>query len=301
MLSGGIGSWAAGKRAREQYPDADFVNLFCDTKVEDVDTYRFMRESAANIGGRLIEIADGRDIWQVFKDTRFLGNSRVATCSQTLKLDVSRRWLEGNCDPARTVVIVGIDWTEVHRYDRLRDRWAEQGWTYEAPLCDPPYLTKDDLHAWAAREGLAMQRLYQLGAAHANCGGGCVKMGIGGFARLYQSDPCTFAEWEANEADLREFLERDDVAILRDRTREAREAYARRLDPEWEYRTWKEDVDGDLVTRDNLPAAVPITLSELRERLEAGGQVDMFDIGGCGCFVDDDAGDNPALRVRVAA
>lgn len=30
----------------------------------------------------------------------------------------------------------------------------------------------------------------------------------------------------------------------------------------------------------------PLPLAVLRERIEAGGQVDLFEIGGCGCFVD---------------
>lgn len=42
--------------------------LFCDTKTEDADTYRFMREAAANVGGQLVEIADGRTIWEVFEE-----------------------------------------------------------------------------------------------------------------------------------------------------------------------------------------------------------------------------------------
>ena len=100
-----------------------------------------------------------------------------------LKREKCDRWLTENCDPATDVVYVGIDWSEVHRFDRLRERRAADGWTYKAPLCDAPYLTKDDLHDWATREGLRKQRLYVLGMPHANCGGGCVKMGQGGFAR----------------------------------------------------------------------------------------------------------------------
>ena len=33
----------------------------------------------------------------------------------------------------------------------------------------------------------------------------------------------------------------------------------------------------------------PLSLRQLRERIQNGGQVDMFDIGGCGCFVEDQA------------
>ncbi len=33
--------------------------------------------------------------------------------------------------------------------------------------------------------------------------------------------------------------------------------------------------------------ARPLTLRQLRMRLEAGQQCNMFDIGGCGCFIDE--------------
>lgn len=254
MFSGGIGSWAAAKRVAERHGTDDLTLLFTDTLIEDADTYRFLEEAAANVGGELVRVADGRTPWDVFRETRFLGNSRVARCSHDLKQIAAAEWLAANCDPASTVCYVGIDWTEEHRFHRIRDIRAADGWTYEAPLCDPPYLTKEQAHGWAEREGLTKQRLYRLGMPHANCGGGCVKMGIGGFARLFYADPCRFTEWEENEEALR--AELGDVSILRDRS-------------------------GGTTT--------PLTLRELRERVQGGGQVDMFDIGGCGCFVDEEA------------
>ena len=36
----------------------------------------------------------------------------------------------------------------------------------------------------------------------------------------------------------------------------------------------------------------PLTMRMFRERIEAGAQIDMFEIGGCGCFVDEP--DEPA-------
>lgn len=249
MYSGGVGSWAAAKRVAAQHGTDHLTLLFCDTKTEDADTYRFLRESAANVGGRLVEVADGRTIWEVFRDTKFLGNSRVDPCSRILKREVAQRWLADNCDPASTVVYVGIDWSEEHRFTRLRERHLP--WVYQAPLCEAPYLGKREIHEWATREGLRQQRLYQMGAAHANCGGGCVKMGIGGFARLLAADPTTYAEWERQEQSLRNDL--GDVAILTDRRNGER---------------------------------VPMTLHGLRLRLNSGEQVDLFDIGGCGCFAE---------------
>lgn len=271
MFSGGVGSWAAAKRVAERHGADDLTLLFTDTLIEDEDTYRFLREAAANVGGTLVEIADGRTPWEVFRDARFLGNTRVARCSHDLKQKVADRWLTKNCDPAATVCYVGIDWTEEHRFSGspgwdeatpeerreqkmkpgLRRIMAEKGWRYEAPLCEPPYLAKEQVHEMADREGLEKQRLYRLGMPHANCGGGCVKMGQGGFARLYMQWPERFAEWERNEEALR--AELGNVAILRDRRGKR--------------------------TR-------PLPLRALRERLEAGAECDLFDIGGCGCFVD---------------
>jgi hypothetical protein len=253
MYSGGIGSWAAAKRVSAQHGTENLTLLFCDTKVEDQDTYRFLREGAANVGGQLVEIADGRTIWEVFRDERYLGNTMADPCSKILKRKLADKWLDQNCDQARTTIYVGIDWTEEHRYQRLAER--RKPWSYQAPLCQPPYLSKLDLHVWAAREGLKRQRLYDLGMPHANCGGGCIKAGVGHFAKLYKALPEVFAHWETEEEKLREQL--GDVSILRDRT-------------------------GGATNR--------LTLRALRERLEREETVDVWDIGGCGCFVDSDAG-----------
>jgi 3'-phosphoadenosine 5'-phosphosulfate sulfotransferase (PAPS reductase)/FAD synthetase len=253
MFSGGAGSWAAAKRVAETYGTEGLTLLFADTKIEDPDLYRFLGEAAANVGGELVVIADGRTPWEVFRDARFLGNSRLAHCTFELKQKPADRWLKANRDPSETVVYVGIDWTEEHRYKRLRDIRARQGWTYEAPLCEPPYLDRRDVFDWLEREGITRPRLYSLGFSHNNCGGGCVKAGIGHFAHLYRTLPEVYAEWEANEEGLRVFLARPDIAMLTEQ-------------------------------RDNISR--PLTLRELRERIEDGFQPDLFDIGGCGCSVE---------------
>lgn len=60
MYSGGAGSWATAKRVAEQVGTEDLVLLFADTKMEDEDLYRFLHESAANVGGHLEVVVDGR-------------------------------------------------------------------------------------------------------------------------------------------------------------------------------------------------------------------------------------------------
>jgi 3'-phosphoadenosine 5'-phosphosulfate sulfotransferase (PAPS reductase)/FAD synthetase len=254
MFSGGVGSWAAAKRVAHEHGTDGMVLLFTDTRMEDPDLYRFIEEGAANIGAPLVTVADGRTPWQVYADERFLGNSRIDPCSKILKRQQADAWLIANCDPADTICYVGIDWTEMHRFDRLAPRKAAQGWTYRAPLCAPPYLNRRDVFDWLEREGIRRPALYDLGFSHNNCGGFCCKAGQGHFARLLDVLPERYAYHEAKEQEMREYLGRD-VSMLKD-------------------------------TRGG--ESVPLTLRMLRERIQAEpDQIDLFEIGGCGCFLDE--------------
>ncbi len=252
MFSSGIASWAAAKRVVAQHGPADVTLLFADTGIEDQDNYRFLDEAAANVGVPVTRLADGRTPWQVFHDERFLGNARVDPCSRVLKREVLDRWRDQHCTPEDAVVYIGLDWTEGHRLARLQQH--VQPWIYQAPLMAAPYLSKRDMLAWAEREGLTPPRLYALGFPHANCGGFCIKAGQAQFALLLRVLPHRYAEHEDEEGRLRERLGKD-VAILRDRT-------------------------GGTTT--------PLTMRAFRERLESGGQADLFEWGGCGCMTPAD-------------
>lgn len=268
MYSGGLGSWATAVLVLQDIAeDGDRVTLlFADVKGastsphvgEDEDTYRFIRETAADFIGHssdltveLITVADGRDIWQVFKDDRFLGNSRLANCSKYLKQKPARDWLEANTDPDTSVVYVGIDWTEAHRIPAIVRGY--QPWRAVAPLTEPPYYTREQLEGWLRDIGIELPRLYRAGFPHNNCGGGCVRAGQAQFALLLREHPERFRYWEDSEQELRDHLDAD-VSILRDRT------------------------NGQ---------SRPMTLREFREGIEAQTQLfDPNDFGGCGCFVD---------------
>lgn len=158
-----------------------------------------------------------RAIDRIFRDVRFLGNSRVDPCSRVLKRQLSYKWLIENCDPAETAIYVGIDWSERHRIDRLAARRFEDGgWRYEAPMCDAPYLTKPMMLDWLKREGIQPPRLYAMGFAHNNCGGFCIKAGLGHFARLLSVMPDRYRYHEEQEQALRDHLGRQDVTIVRE-------------------------------------------------------------------------------------
>lgn len=265
MFSGGIGSWAAAKRVALEHGTDDLYLVFTDVKGnnpsdnvgEDPDTYRFIQDAVANIGGHYIYLNTGLDIWGVFAKERFLGNSRLAKCSHELKQKPARKWLNENCDPENTIVYVGIDWTETHRIPAIVRNYLP--YKAEAPLTVEPYLSKQQMIDWATSEGLKTPRLYDLGFAHNNCGGGCVRAGQGQFKKLLLLMPERYAEWEKQEEKMRVLLDRD-VSILRRTVNGVRET---------------------------------VTLKTLREEITSEPSlVDDFDLGGCGCFVESEDADD---------
>src|SRR5687768_1986786 len=107
MFSSGAGSAVACKRWADRHGTDDLTLMFADVNMEHPDNYRFLHEAAEWVGGELVILDnDGRTIWDVFKAGRFLGNTRVDLCSRVLKREPMRAWLEANCDPADTTVLL---------------------------------------------------------------------------------------------------------------------------------------------------------------------------------------------------
>jgi hypothetical protein len=262
MFSGGIGSWATAKIVAERHGTDDLYLLFADVKGqaesphigEDEDTYRFIDDALKNIGGgTYVYLNEGRDIWTLFSEQNFLGNSRVANCSKILKQRPARKWLKENADPADSIIYVGIDWSEIHRMGAIVKNYLP--YKAEAPLTEPPYYDKNQLIEWANNEGLKTPRLYDLGFAHNNCGGGCVRAGQGQFKKLLDVMPDRFAVWEQKEQEMRDQTGKD-ISILREMVNGIRQ---------------------------------PLPLTVLRERAQDQPfLIDELDLGACGCFVQDD-------------
>lgn len=297
QISGGTGSYLAARRYVDQHGAENFGLLFTDTLCEDQDAYRFLIASAADLMGVCISpqdipaiedfpawedrpaykafvlslagwarraipglfwVADGRDVWDVYEAKRFLGNSRIDPCSMVLKRQIANRWLEENCAPGETQIIVGIDHEEEHRFAGgrknvgIRALWAERGWTALAPLCDAPFLSWPQRLAQLTDHGLWLPRLNRLGFAHNNCGGFCCKAGIGHWRLMALVFPERYAYAERRELEIREML--GDVAMLTDRRGGEKK---------------------------------PLTLEALRRRDLSPEEAS--DMGGCGCFFGDTA------------
>ena len=263
-FSGGTGSWYTARRVVDRWGTDGLVLLFADTLVEDPDLYRFLDQAAADIGVPVTRVCDGRTPEQVDVDRRWLSNSRVAQCSLELKIKPCRAWLEANCDPASTVLYVGIDWSETDRIAGIVKGWAP--WQVEMPLTLPPNADPHEIAAELGRRGIKPPLLNRLGFPHNNCGGTCIRGGQAQWLHLLRTFPDRYAAKEAHEQRMRDELGAD-VAILRDR------------------------VGG---------ASRPLTLTVLRQRADADdGQLsllDQDDWGGCGCFLDPQAQETGGVR-----
>ena len=184
FFSGGISSYCAAKLTIETCGSKNVTLLFTDTLTEDEDLYRFIRDAAHKFQCRFVWLKEGRDVWQVFNDIKFIGNTRFDPCSRILKREIARAWINENAQQA--VLVFGFDEFEKNRAERVSKAYAPQ--LCEFPLIENiiSYSAKIDL---VLRGGIQLPRLYKLGFSHNNCGGFCVKAGQAHFANLYRTMP----------------------------------------------------------------------------------------------------------------
>lgn len=199
-------------------------------------------------------IADGRTPWEVFKDVRFIGNSRLAQCSHVLKQEMAAKWVSEhyplqNGEAPEVTLYLGIDWTEEHRTKAPIKNWSP--YTVNFPMCSEPFLDKHDTLRMLDRVSIKQPRLYEMGFSHNNCSGACVRAGQGHWAKVYEQMPKAYRYQERKEQEMRDYLGKD-VSILK----QVRDKVTYRL-----------------------------TLTDLRSRIEGKCDIDRDDIGGCGCFV----------------
>ena len=295
FFSSGAASWATAKRVAASQGTENLKLLFTDTLNEDADNYRFLIEGAANVLGAeisltlrqwaaavppvweiearkeeipklaerameelpgLVWLIDGRDVWDVFRDVRYIGNNRVDPCSRVLKRESARKWIKTNYNalPANEACLyLGLDWSEEHRGDAPRQHWFPFQVRY--PLMERPLLTKQDILDWAELDGVNPPQMYSEEFDHANCAGFCVKTGQGQFYRLLMNRPEVYAYHERRQEEVME-----QTGITNGFIRKT-------IDKELHY----------------------LTLRQFREQVQGGEQVDMFSVGGCDCFMPEEA------------
>lgn len=127
-------------------------------------------------------------------------------------------------------------------------------------MCDEPLMNKIDVVKELESLGIDTPRLYGLNFQHNNCNSFCVRAGQGHFANVLKTNRPLFLYHEQKEQEIRKHIGKD-VSILRKQKDGVRFNY---------------------------------TLHDLRMDVEGGHEedIDMLDIGGCGCFVTDEEDNN---------
>jgi hypothetical protein len=197
-LSGGTASAVAAERAIARHGRSSIDLWFADTAWEDEDLYRFVADLMARWGGELIVHRDGRTPLEVAEQQQVIPNNGIAPCSYHLKIKPFRAYLATARKPL--TVCLGLDWREQHRMARPAAAYGEiAGVTVDFPLMWRP-LDYRPYSEVVASWGIDPPRLYALGFPHNNCGGRCVRQGIGEWQRLLVTFPERNAEvrdWES--------------------------------------------------------------------------------------------------------
>jgi hypothetical protein len=232
-FSGGVSSaWCAGWALR-MFKKEDVVFLFHDTKEEDPDTYRFIKQMAAKLDHPVTERSDGRSVTEIFDDENAIANNRMAFCSRILKAEQRDRYFKevretepckhcGSLYSAHTKKsqtcpagyqaelfnILGFSAVEWQRVQRASARAEADGYVSRFPMIEDK-ITKQAAADWCLELGVRPPLMYTW-SEHANCVG-CVRGGKAYWLAVAENAPEIFEQRAALE-------ERFGHTILKDTT-----------------------------------------------------------------------------------
>jgi hypothetical protein len=216
-FSTGASSAVVAKRAIERYGRGRVEIVFADTRIEDEDNYRFMRDFAARFDVAITTLTDGRTPLEVAKQQSIIPNQKIAPCTRELKIVPFVGYLKQlQREGYQPTALLGMGYGEQKRMVAPRKNYAAINVAVDYPLLWQPvcYDPVAEVKAW----GIEPPRMYRLGYKHANCAGACVKQGAGDWRRTLEHFPSRFAEYEAWERDMRQDARFAEYAFLRDET-----------------------------------------------------------------------------------
>jgi hypothetical protein len=317
FFSGGKSSFSVADYVKTNFTNDNIVLYFTDTLWEDEDLYRFIHEASNKLELPLLIHSRGITPPQLMVQQRFMANNRVGTCSKELKMKVSANYLKKGIVPEiekwqnihflknenftkDAILYFGIGFEEMHREGPIRANWKP--FQVKMPLIDHVINNDQILRKYNIRQ----PRLYEMQFVHNNCKGRCVKAGQGHFKNLLMKDEKTFIELMEQEVIISEYIRYcKQPAIKSGKSKD----YL--YDDVWEFvSTGKKSdkIKNILANSEYLksnrrrfgqdskgqPIKKPYTFMKTKslEELEKEPvQVDIWDIGGCGCFVEYEKGD----------
>lgn len=271
FFSGGLGSFSTAHLIKQKHPSDNIILLFTDTLWEDYDLYRFIHECSDKLKLPLLKLEKGMNPIDLMKKDKFLYNSRIARCSIELKVKPARDFIFKNKytehyewynkhfliseDIENPTLYFGIGYQEIHRTHAIIKNWSP--YQCEFPLVEEIVDNKELLKLY----DIEIPKLYKLGFAHNNCGGRCIKGGQGHWVNLLKEDYQSFQE-------MRDFeIAMNNIINAKNGKNE-------------KYSFIKRSVDG-------ISKAYQLVELE-NDYNNRPKQIDMFDIGACGCFIDEE-------------
>lgn len=210
MFSGGASSAYVAYLMVNMHGQDNCKLFFTDTLWEHEDNLRFMIEVAEYLGLEIIKRRDGRTPEEVFEETRFLGNSRLAKCSSQLKVRQTVIFIEELRDDGfEPILYFGIGPHEAHRRESLVDLYSHYSTgTVETrfPLIEGNLRDVDIKTIIQNEWKIELPYMYELGFSHANCGGRCVRGGMNHYRHLYRVWPDKYLAQEQMEKRFRDNL-----------------------------------------------------------------------------------------------
>lgn len=173
--------------------------LWHDTKEEDADTYRFLREMAAKLDMPITEESDGRSVTELMEDQGMLFNNRAAGCSRILKQEPANRFLQrlqsegvteiicvkgfSANEPDRIQFATALTWNQTTIFSKVTARF---------PLIEDK-VTKQEASDWCScTMGVQVPDMYAW-SDHANCVG-CVRGGKAYWLAVKENRPDVFEQ-----------------------------------------------------------------------------------------------------------
>lgn len=340
FYSGGKSSFSVADYVKTKFPDDNIVLYFTDTLWEHPDLYRFIQEGSDKLQLPLLIHSMGLNPIELMFEKKLVFNSRIGECSKYLKMKVAADFLKKGERPvierwrnkqylkdedfiSEATLYFGIGFEELHRQGPIIKNWRP--FKVEMPWIEHMVNHDEVLRKYSMKQPV----LYDLGFAHNNCGGRCVKAGQGHYRNLKQKMPDVFHDIMVKEhhmkiyvssyryimsieTDGRDGWDEEVRRVLLDELDAAYRDYfyGRKDRPDvyihpaassvsmefTQYSFMKRqsktpvvikdlDEEGNEIKVTKYPNE-PYPLRDFNLDVEkAGIQIDMFDIGGCGCFV----------------
>lgn len=219
-FSGGITSAVACKLSLNLFGKQNCRIVFIDTKNEDDDTYRFLKDCRSWYKKRIefITREDYNNIQEVWRKFKGLNFAHGAICSSELKRELRIKWQSEN---NFSYQVFGYDISETKRARAFTINYSDTNPIY--PLLFLGY-SKEMCIKIVEDIGIEIPQAYKYGLNNNNClKTGCVQGGIGYWQLMQKILPDRFDAMAKEEHYLTQ-LKGSPVTMLKDQSKEAKES-----------------------------------------------------------------------------